>query len=239
LCLPDLLIDCAVFLIAIYLTESGSTDFTSPFLSSFIFIILSATARWGWSGMAIAAGLLSSSYVATGTWLDLIGLDVELCRFGRRGTYMVLLSLILVWFGLQRRVRAVARLDLPGESTGAFPAAEIAAYATAATGAPSAFIAWWSEEDPQVLVSGPAPGASDIRPKRSPRPRACPLPCSTVNGAACWLPIRKGGSPPGATCSPLRGISASRYRAGLLGSISASATTAPASLSARRPIRAR
>lgn len=161
--LPALLIDCAVFLIAIYLTESGSTDFTSPFLSSFIFIILSATVRWGWSGMAIVAGLLSASYLATGIWLDLAGLNVELYRFGRRGTYMVLLSLILVWFGLQRRVRAVARLDLPGESTGGFPAAEIAAYAAAATGTPCAFLAWWSEEEPHVLLADPSAGAAHIR----------------------------------------------------------------------------
>ncbi|WP_155646253.1 hypothetical protein, partial [Erythrobacter donghaensis] len=134
--LPALVLDWAVFLIAIYLTESGSTDFTSPFLSSFIFIILTATVRWGWSGMAIVAALLSVSYLAAGAWLDWIGLDVELYRFGRRGTYMILLSLILVWFGLQRRVRAVARLDLASETTGALPVGEIAAYAMAETGSP-------------------------------------------------------------------------------------------------------
>lgn len=161
--LPALLIDCGVFLTAIYLTESGATDFTSPFLSSFIFIILSATVRWGWSGMAIVAGLLSVSYVATGTWLELAGLDVELYRFGRRGTYMILLSLILVWFGLQRRMRAVARLDLPNVSTDSFPAAEITTYAMAATGSPAAFIGWWSEEDPHVLLGETIDGALVIR----------------------------------------------------------------------------
>lgn len=161
--MPALLTDCAVFLLAIYLTESGSTDFTSPFLSSFIFIILSATVRWGWSGMAIVAGLLSVSYIATGTWLELSGFDVELYRFGRRGTYMILLSLILVWFGLQRRVRAVARLDLPGDKTDTFPAAEIAAYAMTATGSPRAFIGWWSKEDPHVLLGEWVGGALAVR----------------------------------------------------------------------------
>ncbi|MCM0000707.1 MAG: histidine kinase [Erythrobacter sp.] len=151
--IPALLLDCAVFLIAIYLTESSSTDFTSPFLSSFIFIILTATVRWGWSGMAIIAGLLSASYLAVGVWLDWAGFDVELYRFGRRGTYMILLSLILVWFGLQRRVRAAARLDLASESSDVIPVAEIADYAMKATGSPCLYMGWWSNEDPYVLLS--------------------------------------------------------------------------------------
>lgn len=150
--LPALLLDCAVFLIAIYLTESSSSDFTSPFLSSFIFIILTATVRWGWPGMAIVAGLLSASYLAAGLWLEWAGLDVELYRFGRRGTYMVLLSLILVWFGLQRRVRAVARLDFASEDTGALPVREIADYAIAATGSSCIYMGWWSNEDPHVVL---------------------------------------------------------------------------------------
>jgi signal transduction histidine kinase len=160
--MPALLLDGAVFLIAIYLTESSSTDFTSPFLSSFIFIILAATVRWGWSGMAIAAALLSASYLAAGAALEWTGFDVEFYRFGRRGTYMILLSLILVWFGLQRRVRAVARLDLANEDEGALPVAEIAAYAMRATGSPCLHMGWWSNEDPLVLAAKVADGEPEI-----------------------------------------------------------------------------
>ncbi len=176
--LPALLLDCAVFLIAIYLTESSSTDFTSPFLSSFIFIILTATVRWGWSGMAIVAGALSLSYLAAGVWLEWAGFDVELYRFGRRGTYMFLLSLILVWFGLQRRVRAVARLDFAGESTGALPAAEIAAYAMQATGSPCLYMGWWSNEDPHVLlckVDGGDPVIQNLPPEALAAPTDTPF----------------------------------------------------------------
>jgi signal transduction histidine kinase len=158
---PALVLDGAVFLTAIYLTESTSTDFTSPFLSSFIFIILAATLRWGWSGMAIVAALLSASYLAAGVWLEWAGLDVELYRFGRRGTYMILLSLILVWFGLQRRVRAAARLDFADDSSDVFPIAEIAQYAITATGSPRVHLGWWSNEDPYVLVSE-VPGSAPV-----------------------------------------------------------------------------
>lgn len=161
--IPALLLDCAVFLIAIYLTESSSTDFTSPFLSAFIFIILTATVRWGWSGMAIVAALLSASYLAAGVWLEWAGFDVELYRFGRRGTYMILLSLILVWFGLQRRVRAVARLDLGSEDSNALPVAEIAAYVMQATGSPVLYMGWWSNEDPHVQLCKVSGGSPEIR----------------------------------------------------------------------------
>jgi len=176
--LPALLLDCAVFLIAIYLTESSTGDFTSPFLSSFIFIILTATVRWGWSGMATVAALLSVSYLAAGMWLDWTGFDVELYRFGRRGTYMTLLSLILVWFGLQRRVRTVARLDFASDTAGAIPVAEIAAYAMQATGSPCAFVGWWSNEDPHVLVckvKGDDPEIRHLSPEALAVPGAIPF----------------------------------------------------------------
>lgn len=176
--LPALLVDGAVFLIAIYLTESSATDFTSPFLSAFIFIILTATVRWGWTGMAMAATLLSASYLATGVWLEWAGLDVELFRFGRRGTYMVLLSLILVWFGLQRRARAVARLDLPDDDSGMLPAAEIAAYAMAATGSPKLVMGWWSHEDPHVLlfkIEEGEPATTRLPPETLPPPADTPF----------------------------------------------------------------
>lgn len=175
---PALVLDGAVFLIAIYLTESTSTDFTSPFLSSFIFIILAATVRWGWSGMAIVAALLSASYLAAGAWLEWASFDVELYRFGRRGTYMILLSLILVWFGLQRRVRAVARLDFASEVAGALPVPEIAAYTMQATGSPRLHMGWWSNEDPHVLVCKVAGGDPEIRhlpPEALPAPADVPF----------------------------------------------------------------
>jgi hypothetical protein len=123
--------------------------------------------------MAIVAGLLSASYLAAGAWLDWAGLDVELYRFGRRGTYMILLSLILVWFGLQRRVRAVARLDFASEDGSALPVTEIAAYAMKATGSPRLCIGWWSNEDPHVLVCKAGGGDPEIRhlpPEALPEP---------------------------------------------------------------------
>jgi len=175
---PALLLDWSVFLIAIYLTESSSTDFTSPFLSSFIFIILTATLRWGWSGMAIVAGLVSASYLAAGAWLEWAGFDVELYRFGRRGTYMILLSLILVWFGLQRRVRAVARLDFASEGSSVLPVAEIAAYAMQATGSPCFHLGWWSNEDPLVLackVAGGEPEIHHLPPEAMEAPAGVPF----------------------------------------------------------------
>lgn len=171
--LPALLCDSAMFLTAFYFTESGATDLTSPFLSFFIFIMLSATLRWGWRGMAIVAAALSVSYLAAGITLELLGFDIELSRFGRRGVYMLLLSIILVWFGLQRRVPTVARLTLAGVGSDEVPISEIVAYAKDATRSPTAVAAWWSEEDPHVLTclaDGDEPVIRRLGPQALPEP---------------------------------------------------------------------
>lgn len=160
---PAIVGDTAIYLIALYFTADSSNDFTSPFLSSFIFIILSATLRWGWRGMVRAALMLSILYMAAGVSFSLGGLDISPHRFGRRGVYMILLSLILVWFGLQRRVRTVGRLDLADDDTGEMPIAEIARYGMTATGSQTAVVGWWSDEDPHVLACKVADGEETIR----------------------------------------------------------------------------
>lgn len=173
LCLPAILGDGAMYMTSVYFTQSGSTDFTSPYLSFFIFISLSATLRWGWRGMAIGALGLSCSYVAAGIWLELAGFDIPLYQFGRRGIYMILLSLILVWFGLQRRKPTVGRLDLTTNEFGEMPIALIAAFAMRETASPAAAVAWWSDEDPYVLAYYSAcdqAGVQHLHAEALPRP---------------------------------------------------------------------
>lgn len=160
---PVILCDGAIYLLAMYFTTDRASDFTSPFLSSFIFIILSATVRWGRTGMFRAALALSSLYLAVAFALEFAGIDFDLNRFGRRGVYMVLLSLVLVWFGLQRGVRSVERLDFASEEQEEVPIAEIARYAMKATGSPAAVGGWWSNEDPHVLAYRVGPGEELIR----------------------------------------------------------------------------
>lgn len=171
--LPALLCDAAMFLTAFYFTESGVGDLTSPFLSFFIFIMLSATLRWGWRGMAIVAAGLTASYIAAGLALEISGFDIEFQRFGRRGIYMMLLSVILVWFGLQRRTPAVRRLDFTNAEAGDVPIVELAEYAQQATGSRFAIAAWWSDEEPNVLAcatAGEAPVVVHLPPDVLPEP---------------------------------------------------------------------
>lgn len=170
--LPALLGDGAMYITAVYFTQSGSADFTSPYLSFFIFISLSATLRWGWSGMAIVALALTCSYVAAGVWLELAGYDIPLYQFGRRGVYMILLSLILVWFGLQRRRPTVGRLDLAASDADDIPLARIADYAMHETASPAAAVAWWSDEDPYALAffTSDSAGIQHLPAEALPRP---------------------------------------------------------------------
>lgn len=175
---PGLLCDGAMFLTAFYFTESGSSDLTSPFLSFFIFIMLSATLRWGWRGMAAVASILTVSYLAAGLMLELGGFDIEFQRFGRRGFYMMLLSVILVWFGLQRRGQTVRRLDLASDGSNEVPVAEIAEYAKETTGSDSAIAAWWSDDEPNVLtcaIAGGVPALGHLSPQVLPEPGEQPF----------------------------------------------------------------
>lgn len=157
--LPALFGDGAMYIISVYFTQSSSADFTSPYLSFFIFISLTATLRWGLRGMGIVALALTLSYVAAGVGLEMAGYDIPLYLFGRRGVYMILLSLILVWFGLQRRRATVGRLDLPAAEPGDMPLARIAEYVMRETASPAAAVAWWSDEDPYALAFHSADGA--------------------------------------------------------------------------------
>jgi len=172
LCPAALLCDGAMYITSVYFTQSGSTDFMSPYLSFFIFIYLSATLRWGWTGMLTVALALSLSYVGAGVWLERAGIDIAFYQFTRRGIYMILLSLILVWFGLQRRNPTVGRLDLTDSEAGAMPLDQIVDYGMRETASPSAAIAWWSDEDPYALAFHSAGGAGvqHLRSETLPHP---------------------------------------------------------------------
>jgi len=149
---PMLTVDILALLVAVFLTEGASNDFTSPFLAIFAFVMLSATIRWNWRvtlGAAIGVTIL---YFGLGLWTSVANPDFNTVRFGRRVAYLLVLSLILVWFGLQRREQHIDRFhERPQPVPASVPPLEEAlAFAIAQSGARAGAIAWNDNEEPST-----------------------------------------------------------------------------------------
>jgi signal transduction histidine kinase len=151
---PAHVIDIVVFSVMVFLTEG----YTSPFFTFFVFLLLSATIRWGWRETAITAAVVIVGFLAAGiAALQWGGSEFDLRRLLIRSAYLVVLSSTLIWFGRsQQQARAAKMPPLDPETTpGAtqLPIASALAYARARTGAEQVFIAWWDEEEPWTNLS--------------------------------------------------------------------------------------
>lgn len=78
----------------------GTDGYTSPFFLFFVFLILAAAIRWGWRETAATAIGLTLLYLAAGTFASAGNTEFELQRFIIRGGHLVILSAILIWFGV-------------------------------------------------------------------------------------------------------------------------------------------
>ena len=149
---PVMAADVFAFLAAVFFTEGAADDFTSPFLAFFAYLMLAATIRWDWRLTLVTGLAITGLYLLMGLAIAAIDLQFDNYRFGRRVIYMLILALILAWFGLQRREQAIERFverlgDLPGE-----PALleQALAYAASQSHARRAAIAWGEYEEPDV-----------------------------------------------------------------------------------------
>jgi signal transduction histidine kinase len=139
---PMQIIDIVVFTLLVATTDG----YTSPFFVFFVFLILSAAIRWGWRETALTAASVSVLYFAAGLVAnDVPGANFELQRFIIRSGNLVILSVILIWFGVNHGFSGLRSLkdDLlrdvsPGES-----ALETAIQGAASvTGAGRALLLW-------------------------------------------------------------------------------------------------
>ena len=95
---PAHAVDIMVFTALVFVTAG----YTSPFFIFFIFLLLAAAIRWGWRETALTALLLVLLYFATGLIAVTSGVSFELYRFVIRAGHLVILSLLLIWFGLNQ-----------------------------------------------------------------------------------------------------------------------------------------
>jgi signal transduction histidine kinase len=102
---PAHAVDIASFTVIVLLTEG----YTSPFFVFFVFILLAAAIRWGWRETALTAILLTILYLVVGMFAASSSIGFQLYRYIVRTGHLVILSLILIWFGIhQWRVRILA-----------------------------------------------------------------------------------------------------------------------------------
>lgn len=162
---PMLTVDILALLAAVFLTEGSSNDFTSPFLAIFAFVMLSATIRWNWRVTLGAAIGVTFLYFALGLWVSVADPDFNVVRFGRRVAYLLVLSLILVWFGLQRSEQHINRFhERPKPIPASLPPLEEAlAFAIAESGARAGAIAWSDNEEPATELRTQGLSASQQR----------------------------------------------------------------------------
>ena len=91
-------IDVAVFTFLVFSTEG----YTSPFFTAFMFILLAAAIRWGWWATALSAILLTLLYLLAGLAISATTESFVLQPFVIRTGHLVILSLILMWFGINQ-----------------------------------------------------------------------------------------------------------------------------------------
>lgn len=101
-------VDMAVFT-AIVFSANGTT---SPFFLFFVLPLLSAAIRWSWRETALTATALVLLYIVAGLLIAGTG-SFELERFIIRAGNLLILSLLLIWFGIhQRRTSLLLRPEV-------------------------------------------------------------------------------------------------------------------------------
>lgn len=148
LALPAHAVDIAMFAIMVYLTEG----YTSPFYTQFVFLVLAAAIRWTWRATAITAIIVIALFFAVGVAsIEFGNGEFELQRFLFRGAYLFVLSMMLIWFGINQNGDQRARSsegELAADET--LGADNLVGYAADGMGAGVAALLWTDHEEPWV-----------------------------------------------------------------------------------------
>jgi signal transduction histidine kinase len=138
---PAHAIDIVMFLALAFLTEG----YTSPYFVLFVFLLLSAAIRWGWRETALTAALLTLLFLGEGLFASNMDGDGEAPLFIARSGQLVIVSLILIWFGANQwraRFAMGARDNVAEPSLDKSPLETALAGAMRSAGAGQGAIAW-------------------------------------------------------------------------------------------------
>ncbi|HEU5481777.1 MAG TPA: hypothetical protein VFU80_01625, partial [Sphingomicrobium sp.] len=151
---PSHVFDIAMFTLLVV----ASDGYTSPFFVFFVFLILSAAIRWGWRETALTAGPVTLLYVGAGLAAGASpDMDFDLQRFIIRGGNLLVLSAILIWFGVNQGfsgLRIPGADFLPNPRPDDPPLQSAVEGAMKLTGATKALLLWRSTESDEPVVIG-------------------------------------------------------------------------------------
>lgn len=99
--------DILMFTALVVLTQG----YTSPYFTFFMFLLLSAAIRWGWRETTLTAILVTLLGLTSGIAIVTDNNPVELQRSAIRTVHLVILSLILIWFGINQWARRLPAWD--------------------------------------------------------------------------------------------------------------------------------
>ncbi len=143
-------LDIVVFSLSVWFTENSALNFNSPFTAFFFFLMYAATLRWNWKVTALAAGVTAVAYLLAGTALLLEGQDIDVNVFLRRLTYMGVIAVALILFGMQSR--SGRRESPPADLVRFGPLEAAVRYTARLLGARTVAIVWESREEPATAV---------------------------------------------------------------------------------------
>lgn len=187
-----------VDILAFTLLVLTSDGYTSPFFVFFVFLILTAAIRWGWRETALTAVPVTLLYVAAGLAAGTEAGEIfDLQRFVIRAGNLVVLSGVLIWFGINHGFSGIRSLkdDLlrdvsPGES----PLESAIEGGAAVAGATSALLLWRRRESEHWLAIQWQDDrfTTTALPARAPRIAAAPVLFDIERGRAiCRRPSRR------------------------------------------------
>jgi signal transduction histidine kinase len=146
-------LDLFAFIWVNYATQG----YVSPFFIFFVFLILSASIRWGWRGTAITASVILVLYVGSALSEATWGTEAfDLRRFALRSSYLLALSsMVILWLAANQRPADGGASLLDGEAgRRRHPdVEELLRYAAGRFGAARALFVWTEAEEPWVYVA--------------------------------------------------------------------------------------
>ena len=183
-------VDLGVFGIIVFFTEG----YTSPFYTFFVFLLLSSAIRRSWRDTALTAVAVLVLFVTAGMAVFLLGnAELDLYRLLVRSVYLVVLSLLFIWFGInqqsQQPTAASAAPDLPLDAD--VPPVEAALrLARERLRAPRLVLAWWHDEEPWLNAA--ELDGQDFRREQFAPDRFGPLVSDRTGDASFLFDLRRG-----------------------------------------------